>query len=151
MARRSHEVPLQARGVGGVQSGTSLCWRISQRESLMLQHTVTTKERCFVFHLSPRLCPSAAGCSPPSMPSSVVCPLLSCSRWFPYHLLLGGPLDLFPLVGCHSVYVSYLFCRLSEVSPGQWKVRVWERPQRKRPRFTTHVYHKRMIIYVMVV
>ena len=43
--------------------------------------------------------------------SSIVCRLLlSCSRWFPpsllYHLAIflhGRPLDLFPLLGCHSV------------------------------------------------
>ena len=33
-------------------------------------------------HLSPRLCPSTAGCIPPSMPSFVLCLLLSCSSWF---------------------------------------------------------------------
>ena len=32
---------------------------------------------------SHRLCPSTAGCSPPSMPSIVVCLGLSCSTWFP--------------------------------------------------------------------
>ena len=40
-----------------------------------------------LFHLSPRLCPSTAGCSPPSMSSIVFCLLLSCSRWFPPYLL----------------------------------------------------------------
>ena len=34
-----------------------------------------------------RLCPSTAGCSPPSMSSIVVCLLLSKSRWFPPSLL----------------------------------------------------------------
>ena len=38
-------------------------------------------------HLPPRLCPSTVGCSPPSMPSIVLCLLLSCSRWFPPSLL----------------------------------------------------------------
>ena len=36
-----------------------------------------------VFHLSPLLCPSTAGCSPPSVSSIVFCLLLSWSRWFP--------------------------------------------------------------------
>ena len=36
---------------------------------------------------SSRLCPSTAGCSPPSMSSIVVCLLLSLSRWFPPSLL----------------------------------------------------------------
>ena len=39
------------------------------------------------FHLSPRLCPSTAGRSPPSMSSIVFCLLHSCSRWFPPLLL----------------------------------------------------------------
>ena len=121
----------------------------------------------FLFHLSPRLCPSTAGCSPPPMSSIVLCLLLSCFTFhlgfvhqlqdvalhqclplssgccFPVspltsalsihcmnvalyqclplssvaflfqvvpsflvmsscHLLLGRPLDLFPLLGCHS-------------------------------------------------
>ena len=38
---------------------------------------------CFTFHLSPRLCPSTAGCSPPSMSPIVLCLLLYCFRWFP--------------------------------------------------------------------
>ena len=33
------------------------------------------------------LCPSTTGCSPPSMPSVVVCLMLSCSRRFPPSLL----------------------------------------------------------------
>ena len=60
--------------------------------------------------LSPRLCPSTAGRSPPSMSSTVFCLLLSSSRVVPSflvmsscHLLLGRPLDLFFLLGCHSV------------------------------------------------
>ena len=36
---------------------------------------------------SPRLCPSTAGCSPPSVPSIVLCHLLFSSRWFPPSLL----------------------------------------------------------------
>ena len=40
-----------------------------------------------LFLLSPRLCPSIAGCSPPSMPSIAFCLLLSCSRWLPPSLL----------------------------------------------------------------
>ena len=40
----------------------------------------------FTCHL-PRLCPSTVGCSPPSVPSIVLCLLLSCSRWFPPSLL----------------------------------------------------------------
>ena len=38
---------------------------------------------CFIFHLSPRLCSSTAGCSPLSMSSIVLCLLLSCFMWFP--------------------------------------------------------------------
>ena len=36
----------------------------------------------FTFHLSPRLCPSSAGCSPPLTHSIVFCLLFFCSRWF---------------------------------------------------------------------
>ena len=39
------------------------------------------------FHLSSRLCPSTAGCSPPSMSSIVLWQVFSCSRWFPPTLL----------------------------------------------------------------
>ena len=44
----------------------------------------------FLFHLSPRLCPSTAGCSPPSMPSLVLCLLFSC---FTFHLGFVHPLQ----------------------------------------------------------
>ena len=61
--------------------------------------------------LSPRLCPSTAEHSPPLMPSIVFCLLLSFSRRFlamsSCHLLLGRPLDLFPLLGCHSPIVLH--------------------------------------------
>ena len=40
-----------------------------------------------IFHLSPRLCPSTAGCGPPSMSSFAFCLLPSCSRWFSASLL----------------------------------------------------------------
>ena len=62
--------------------------------------------------ISSRLCPSTAGCSPPSMSSIFVCLLIafliqvvpSFSVMSSCHLLLGRPLDLFPLLGCHSVH-----------------------------------------------
>ena len=61
----------------------------------------------FLFcHFSRRLCPSTAGCGPPSVPSIVLCLLFSCFRRSPPSLLcllLGRPFDLFPLLGCHSV------------------------------------------------
>ena len=55
---------------------------------------------------SSRLCPSTAGCSPPSiLPLSSVAFLIhvvpSFSVMSSCHLLLGRPLDLFPLLGCH--------------------------------------------------
>ena len=72
--------------------------------------TIALFDVIFTFHFSPRLCPSTAGCISPSVLAIVLCLLLSCSRWFPpscakssRHLLLGRPLDLFPLLGCHSV------------------------------------------------
>ena len=63
------------------------------------------------FTPSPKLCQSTAGCSPPSMSFTVFCLSLSCSRWFPLPCFVVLPfsawststLDLFPLLGCHSV------------------------------------------------
>ena len=49
----------------------------------------------FLVYFLPKLS-STAGCSPPSMPSTVFCLLLSCSRWFPPSLL--GHLTIFYLV-----------------------------------------------------
>ena len=51
----------------------------------------------FLFHLSPRLCPSTAGCSSPSMSSIVVCLLLSC---FTFHLGFVHPLQDVALHQC---------------------------------------------------
>ena len=51
----------------------------------------------FLFHLSPRLCPSTAGCSPPSMSSIVLCLLLSC---FTFHLGFVHPLQDLALHQC---------------------------------------------------
>ena len=62
---------------------------------------------------SSRLCPSTAGCSPPSMSSKfhlrlsvafLIQVVPSFSVMSSCHLLLGRPLDLFPLLGCHSVH-----------------------------------------------
>ena len=44
----------------------------------------------FLFHISPRLCPFTAGCSPPSMSSIVFCLLLSC---FTFQLGFVHPLQ----------------------------------------------------------
>ena len=46
---------------------------------------------------SPRLCPSTAVCSPPSMPSIVLCQLLSC---FTFHLGCVHPLQDVALHQC---------------------------------------------------
>ena len=48
-------------------------------------------------HISPRLCPSTAGCSPPSMLSIVLCLLLSC---FTFHLGFVHPLQDVALHQC---------------------------------------------------
>ena len=63
-----------------------------------------------IFHLSPRLCPPTAGCSPPLMPFIPRCLFAFLFQVVPSffalsfcHFLLGRPLDLFPLLGCHSV------------------------------------------------
>ena len=58
----------------------------------------------FTFHLSPRLCPSPAGCSPPSVPSIVLCLLLSCSKWFPPSLLCH--LAIFSLISSLSLVAT---------------------------------------------
>ena len=51
----------------------------------------------FLFHLSPWLCSSTAGCSPPSMSSIVLCLLLSC---FTFHLGFVHPLQDVALHQC---------------------------------------------------
>ena len=67
-----------------------------------------SQKKNFTFHLSPRIGASTAGCNPPLIPSIALCcfvfeavpsllAMLSC------HFLLGRPLDLFPLLDCHSV------------------------------------------------
>ena len=74
------------------------------------------------FHLPGMYCPSTTGCSAPSMPSIVLCLLLSCFRWFSpsfamssYHFLLGCPSSLIlvatvcivcPPIVLHSYYTS---------------------------------------------
>ena len=62
---------------------------------------------------SPRLCPSTAGCSPPSMPSIVVCLLLSC---FTFHLGFVHPLQD---VALHQCLPLSSVCRFP-VSPFTW-------------------------------
>ena len=59
----------------------------------------------FTFHLSPRLCPSTAGCSPPSVSSIVFCLLLSC---FTFHLGFVHPLQDVALHQC--LPLSSVFC-----------------------------------------
>ena len=56
-------------------------------------------------HLSPRLCPSVAGCSPPSMPSIVFCLLLSC---FTFHLGFVHPLQ--GVATCQCLPLSSVYC-----------------------------------------
>ena len=70
----------------------------------------------FSFHLSPTLCPSTAGCSPPSTSSVVFCLLLSCSRWFPPSLLCH--FAIFCLVVLLISFLSFRFLL-------QWKLRSW--------------------------
>ena len=60
------------------------------------------------FRLSPWLCPSTAGCSPPSMPSNVFRLLLSC---FAFHLGFVHPLQGVALHQCLPS-IAFLF-RLS--------------------------------------
>ena len=87
--------------------------------------TRKTNPQIFLFHLLPRRCPSTAGDSPLSMPSVVFCLLLSPFQMVPSflvmsscHLLLGRPLDLFSLLGCHSVqHLVHLLILLYMSSP----------------------------------
>ena len=84
----------------------------SETNESVLCHLALPHSCCFAlltvshppdFHLSPRLCPSTAGRSPPSVSSIVPCLLLSSFlAMSSCHLLFGRPLDLFPLLGCHS-------------------------------------------------
>ena len=61
----------------------------------------------FLLHLSPRLCPSTAGCSPSSMPSIVLCLLLSCLI---FHLGFVHPLQDVALHQCLPLSsVAFLF------------------------------------------
>ena len=64
--------------------------------------------RVITFRLSPRLCPSTAGCSSPSVLSIVFCPLLSCSRWFSPPLLcrLAILYLVVPLISSLSLVVT---------------------------------------------
>ena len=48
---------------------------------------MATPQPVLFFHLSPELCPSTAGCSPPSTPSVVFRLSFLCLRWFPPSLL----------------------------------------------------------------
>ena len=59
----------------------------------------------FLFHLSPRLCPSTAGCSPPSMSSIVLCLVA-----FLFHL---SPRLCPATAGCSLLSMSFIvFCLL---------------------------------------
>ena len=61
------------------------------------------------FHLSPRLCPSTAGCIPPSMSSIAICLLFSC---FTFHLGFVHPLQDVALHQClpiSSVFTCFTF------------------------------------------
>ena len=62
----------------------SCSWQCCSRCSAVMTYTLhghiadSPTLNLLYIHLSPRLCPSAAGCSPPSMPSIVFCLLLTC-------------------------------------------------------------------------
>ena len=62
---------------------------------------------------SSRLCPSTAGCSPPSMSSIVVCLSLSYSRWFPLSLL------------CHLTIFCLVVLLISSLSLNAALCSVW--------------------------
>ena len=52
-------------------------------QDVALHQCLPLSSVAFLFQLSPRLCPSTTGCSPPSVSSIVFCLLLSC---FTFHL-----------------------------------------------------------------
>ena len=66
-------------------------------QDVALHQCLPLSSVAFLFHLSPRLCPSTAGCSPPSMSSNVFCLLLSC---FTFHLGFVHPLQDVTLHQC---------------------------------------------------
>ena len=70
-------------------------WASHRIESAVSCFCFPTASGCY-FRLSPRLCPSTAGRSPPSVSSFVFCLLLSWSRWFPPSLVCR--LSIFCLV-----------------------------------------------------
>ena len=96
----------------------------------------------------PVRCPSTAGCSPPSVSSSVVCPVRCPSTAGSIHcrlsnaallqvapsfytlsscrLLLGRPLHVFPLRGCHCVHRLVL---LSLYMSSPFPFPPWQLPQ----------------------
>ena len=66
-------------------------------QDVALHQCLPLSSVALLFHLSPRLCPSTAGCSPPSVPSIVFCLLLSC---FTFHLGFVHPLQDVALHQC---------------------------------------------------
>ena len=70
-----------------IEEGGGVAQKQSQDTARGLNSEPRISKQHFSFHISPRLCPSTTGCSPPSMPSIDVCLLLFYSRWFPSSLL----------------------------------------------------------------
>ena len=60
--------------------------------------------------ISSRLCPSTAGCSPPSMSSIFVCLLLSSSRWFPPSLLCHLAIFCLVVLSSSSLSLAATLC-----------------------------------------
>ena len=59
------------------------CWRLPHTQITTIRLSHNDENKC---HLSLRCYPSPAGCSPPSMSSTVIYPMLSCSKQFPHSL-----------------------------------------------------------------
>ena len=78
-------------------------------QDVALHQCLPLSSVAFLFHFSPRLCPSTAGCSPPSMPSIVLCLFLT----FPPFTLHLSPRLCPSTAGCSPPSMpSIVFCLL---------------------------------------
>ena len=75
-------------------------------QDVALHHCLPLSSVAFLFHLSPRLCPSTAACSSPSMPSIVFFLLLSC---FTFYLGFVHPLQDVALHHCLPLFFVCCF------------------------------------------
>ena len=119
---------LMGNAEGWMWVGGHLVYLSHVPHSLYIFHNLGTSmpdDKEFHFHLSPRLCPSNAGCSPPSVPSIVLCLLLSCSLLPRYVVLLSSassspqslPSPWLPLCAAFGPPIVLHSCYMSGPSP----------------------------------